>query len=141
MCVQFRLHHIGYLVRNLEEAKIFEDRFGYVIESPAVEDPVQTAFVQFIREPLSGSLIELIMPTGPESKLSRALANGRGLHHLCYEVDEIGKACAHLRDQGMLALSDPVPAVAFSGERIAWFMDRGAMLIELLEASSERGEH
>jgi methylmalonyl-CoA/ethylmalonyl-CoA epimerase len=134
MKVQFRLHHIGYLVRDLLEAEVFRTRLGYVIESDVVEDPVQTAFVQFVRQPQSASLIELVTPTGQESKLSRALAKGGGLHHLCYEVDDIDAACSHLRDKQMLALSDPTPAVAFSGRRIAWFMDRGAMLVELLES-------
>ena len=135
MEVQFRLHHIGYLVRDLAEAEVFRDRFGYAIESDVVEDPVQTALVQLIRQPHSTSLIELVRPTGPESKLTRALAKGGGLHHLCYEVDDMDKACTHLRNQGMLALTAPAPALAFGRRRIAWFMDRGAMLIELLESA------
>jgi len=139
MEVQFRLHHIGYLVGDLAEADVFRDRFGYVVEGEIVEDPVQTAFVRFIRDPRSASLIELVMPTGPESKLTRALAKGGGLHHLCYEVDDMNRACEHLRDQGMLALADPTPAVAFGAKRIAWFMDRGAMLIELVESGSREG--
>ena len=125
MEVLFKLRHIGYLVRDLSEASIFRDRFGYVIEGDIVEDPVQTAYIQMIRQPGSASVIELVVPMGPESKLTRALAKGGGLHHLCYEVDDMSRACDHLRDQGMLALSDPVPAVAFDGRWIAWFMDRG----------------
>ena len=138
MGVQFRLHHIGYLVRDLSEAQMFRDRFGYVIVSDVVEDSVQTAFVQLVRQPQSTTLIELVMPTGPGSKLTRALAKGGGLHHLCYEVDEMSSACARLREQAMLPLSEPTPAVAFGGRQIAWFMDRGAMLIELLESGSGR---
>jgi methylmalonyl-CoA/ethylmalonyl-CoA epimerase len=134
MNVQFRLHHIGYLVRDLAEASIFCDRFGYALENGVIEDKGQTAYIQMIRQPGSGCLIELVRPTDPASLLTRALAKGGGLHHLCYEVDNMSHACDHLRDQGMLALADPVPAAAFDGKRIAWFMDRGAMLIELLES-------
>lgn len=137
MNVHFKLHHIGYLVRDLSEAAIFSERLGYIAEGPPVEDPEQTAVVQFLRQPGSGSLIELVVPTSPDSKLVRALAKGGGLHHLGYEVDDFDWACAHLREQSMLALSAPTPAVAFRGRRIAWFMDRGAMLIEILESDPE----
>ena len=130
----FKLHHIGYLVRDLSEAEVFGNRFGHVIESDVIEDTVQTALIQLIRQPGAETLIELVMPNGPKSKLTRALAKGGGLHHVCYEVNDIRHASTHLRDQGMLTLSEPVPAVAFDGRRIAWFMDRGALLIELLES-------
>lgn len=132
----FRLHHVGYLVRDMSAAKEFVDRLGYRIESDVIEDPVQTAFVQLIRQPDTPSWLELVMPSGPESKLIKALRKGGGLHHLCYEVNDIVRACNHLRDQAMLTLSNPVPAAAFPGRQIAWFMDRGAFLIELLESGT-----
>ena len=134
MIPSFRLRHLGYLVKDMSEADVFIGRFGYVPEGGIVEDADQTAYVQLFRQPGSTTLIELVMPMGPESKLTRALNKGGGLHHLCYEVDDLDAACHHLRSQGMLALSDPAGAAAFQGRRIAWFMDRGAMLIELLES-------
>jgi len=131
---QFRLHHVGYLVRDLSAAQEFVDRLGYRIESDVIEDPVQTAFVQLIRQPDTACWLELVMPNGSESKLAKALSKGGGLHHLCYEVNDIVRACDHLRGQAMLTLSNPVAAAAFPGRQIAWLMDRGALLIELLES-------
>ena len=138
MGVQFKLHHIGYLVKDLSEASVFKDRLGYLVESEIIEDPAQTAYVLLMRQPGSASQIELVMPAGPKSKLSKALAKGGGLHHLCYEVDDICAAGVHLREKGMLALSEPAEAVAFKGRRIAWYMDSGALLIELLESGPKR---
>ncbi len=130
----FRLHHVGHLVRDVaESAKRFVTRFDYRIESEVIEDPVQTAFVQFLRLPDGRSWLELVMPNGPESKLSRALARGGGLHHVCYEVDALSAACEGLRTDGMLLLAAPEPAVAFGGRPIAWLMDRAGTLVELLE--------
>lgn len=134
---QFRLHHVGYLVQDMSAAKVFVDRLGYRMESDVIEDPVQTAFVLLIRQPDTSSWLELVMPNGPESKLTKALCKGGGLHHLCYEVNDIGRACEHLRSQAMLTLSNPVPAAAFPGRQIAWFMDRGPLLIELLESGTD----
>jgi len=132
--LNFSTHHVGYLVSDIAQAvPRFTDRLDYRVESGIIEDPVQTAYVQFLRQPGALEWMELIAPTGESSKLTRALRQGGGLHHLCYEVNDMDRACAHLRDHEMLALSAPVPAAAFPGRRIAWFMDRFRGLVELLE--------
>jgi len=135
--LQFKLHHYGVLVKDIgAAAHDFVKRLGYVIESEVIEDPVQTARVQFLRQPGTTSWLELVTPNGPDSKLTNALKKGGGPHHICYETDDLDRACENLRGQAMLVLSKPVPAKAFPGRRIAWVMDQSAILIELLE----RGE-
>ncbi len=99
-----------------------------------IEDPVQTALVQFLRLPSGANWLELVAPNGPDSKLSSALAKGEGLHHLCYEVDDIEAACVALRRQKMALLSAPAPAVAFTGRRVAWLLGRDRLLTELVES-------
>lgn len=140
MAPRFRLCHVGYLVKDMSEADVLCDRLGYVPESEAVEDEIQTARVRLLRQPGSDTRIEVIMPLGQAGKLTGALSKGGGLHHMCYEVDDLDGARRHLRDRGMLEISAPTPAAAFDGRRIAWFMDRGAMLIELLESEGGAGE-
>lgn len=131
----FQLHHIGYLVKDMAaSAASFAARFGYAIESDVIEDPRQTARVQFLRQPGAMHWLELITPTGPGSKLYNALSKGEGLHHLCYEVPSLEAAGQQLREQHMLPLGKAQPATAFPGRSIAWYMDRGSQLIELLEA-------
>jgi methylmalonyl-CoA/ethylmalonyl-CoA epimerase len=133
----FDLHHIGFLVADISSAAAdYESRFGYIVESPVIEDPTQTARVQFLRQPGAVHWLELISPNGPQSKLTKALQRGGGLHHLCYEVDDIERAAEHLRQQQMLPLGKANPATAFSGRLIAWFMDRGQMLVELVQAGA-----
>jgi methylmalonyl-CoA/ethylmalonyl-CoA epimerase len=132
--MKFRLHHIGYLVADIDSAaREFVTRFGYVAESDVIDDDRQTARVQFLRQPGAGHWLELITANRPGGKLSKALEHGGGLHHLCYEVEDLPKACDKLRIDGMLPLGEAQPAAAFSGRSIAWFMDRNKMLIEIVE--------
>lgn len=132
------LHHIGYLVAEIDPGRAdWVRRFGLEVESPVVEDPAQTALVQFLRAPGAPYWIELVAPNGPESKLSAALKGGGGLHHLCYEVEDIEAGGRHLRSTGMFPVSRPTPAVAFGGRRISWFLDARRLLIELVEAGRE----
>jgi len=131
----FRLHHIGMLVDSMEKAaRLQVERYGYRIESEIILDPVQTAFVQFLRLPGQGHWLELVSPVPGESKLAQALERrGEHLHHLCYEVVSLSDAVDHLRQCRQLLLADPTPAEAFPGRRIAWFMDRARQLTELVE--------
>lgn len=132
----FDLHHIGYLVSDIPAAaREFVDRFGYRVESAIVEDTIQTARVQFLRQPGAAHWLELIAPSNSKSsKLSKALELGGGLHHLCYEVADLAQASEKLRFSGMLPLGEPRPAAAFSGRLIAWYMDRAKLLVELVES-------
>jgi methylmalonyl-CoA/ethylmalonyl-CoA epimerase len=94
---------------------------------------VQTAYVQFLRLPGDATYVEFVAPDRPDSKLAAALAKGGGLNHLCYAVDDLDAACRDLRAGGLFPLAAPVPAAAFGGRRIAWFLGRDRMPVELVE--------
>jgi|SRR5579884_179526 len=133
-----RLHHVGILVKDIPQAASdYIRRFGYEARTEIIHDPVQTAYVQFLRLPGESSYIEFVAPDRPESKLSNALRKGGGLNHLCYSTSDIEAACKQLRAEGLILLQAPVAAVAFSGRRIAWLMGRDALPIELVERGGD----
>ena len=76
--------------------------------------------------------IELVEPTVEHSPVSRFLARGGGLHHLCYEVDDLEEELKLARTRGGLVVKQPLPAVAFNGRRIAWVVTRNRLVIEYL---------
>ena len=132
----FRLHHIGLLVADVVAASAsLVERFGYLRETPIIQDPVQTAFVTFLRLPGADHWTELVAPNGPGSVLAEALRRRRGgPHHLCFQVDDLSQACDRLRDRSMLLITEPVPAVVFGGRHIAWLIDEAGLLVELVES-------
>jgi methylmalonyl-CoA/ethylmalonyl-CoA epimerase len=131
------IHHIGLAVADIETARqVYVDRFGYEVCSPIIHDPVQTAYVQFLRVPHDGVYLELIAPDSPESKLSAFVKKGGGLNHICYAVEDIESAVLDLRNRDMIAICDPVPAVAFQGRRIAWMMGMDMQPVELVECEA-----
>jgi methylmalonyl-CoA/ethylmalonyl-CoA epimerase len=132
--MKLRLHHVGIAVSSIEEhAQNYVRRFGYVVESEIIHDPVQTAFVQFLRLPGDDAYVEFVAPDGPESKLTAAVERGGGLNHLCYVVADIEQACRDLRKNGLTMVQRPTPATAFAPRRIAWFLGRERALFELVE--------
>ncbi len=128
------LHHIGYAVAEIEPAvALYVERFNFQLCTPVIHDPVQTAYVQFVRLPGDQVYLEFVAPDGPGSKLASAVTNHINLHHLCYAHDDIDRASYDLRKTGMVLLAPPVPAVAFNGRRIAWMLAADRALIELVE--------
>jgi methylmalonyl-CoA/ethylmalonyl-CoA epimerase len=130
------LHHIGFVVRDLEASApgiartLMTEWSGEVIT-----DPLQRVKVTFLRGGYQSPLIELVEPLGDESPVRRFLIERGGLHHLCYEVQSsLEENLARIRAGGGVIVSRPKPAVAFGGRPIAWALTREKLLLEFLQA-------
>jgi methylmalonyl-CoA/ethylmalonyl-CoA epimerase len=133
--VFMKFSHVGIAVSNIDQAVAAYGRiFGYTVRSGPFFDPIQKASVCFMAAGQDGDVpVELVAPAGDDSPVSKFLEKGIGTYHLCYEVDDIGEALKHVRSQGCVVVSEPVPAVAFAGRRIAWFYTPTRQLTELVE--------
>jgi methylmalonyl-CoA/ethylmalonyl-CoA epimerase len=134
MVPDLRLHHFGVLVKDLEKAKNrYVGSFGYEVKSEVIHDPLQTAFVQFLRLPQQPTYLELISPDGPQSVLQLALKKNGGVHHVCYTTPDLCAAIEQFTNDGNILVSEPKPAVAFNQRKIAWLMTRDYLLFELVQ--------
>ena len=128
-----RLDHIGIAVQNVSDAlKFFENALGMTLDHVASEEGGKTD-VAFL--PVGGSEVELVQTQDPESGLGKFLAKrGEGIHHICFEVDDIESALARLRENGA-QLIDETPRVNASGMRYAFIHPKSAhgVLIELYQ--------
>jgi methylmalonyl-CoA/ethylmalonyl-CoA epimerase len=137
MTNDFRLHHYGILVENIEECtRQYVENFGYHVRSETFHDPIQAARVRFLSLPGESVYLELVSPDGPESQLQNALRRSPGLHHLCFSTPRLDEGLRHMSDHGAMLVRAPAPAVAFRQQKIAWVMDRNFMLVELVERGS-----
>lgn len=133
--VSERLHHVGFVVASIDQSVAdFEQTLGLEWQRPIFDDPLQRVRVTFLGTP-GAPQFELVEPDGSESPVRSFLARGGGLHHLCYEVENIEARLRQWREAGGLIVRPPVPAVAFGGRRIAWAYTRGKLLVEFLERS------
>jgi len=130
-----KLHHIGKVVKNLEEAKrYYKETFGLDSIGEVVIDPIQKVEVLLIDTGYGEELtIELICPTGKDSPIHRFLKkNGEGLHHLSYRVEDIQESIKELREKGALVLGDVVPSKRHESPSV-WLYTRTRELVELIE--------
>ena len=130
-----RLHHIGYVVSNIEASiRGFMHSLGMTWDGQIFHDPTQRVRVTFLATGPNCAQIELVEPSGDKSPVATFLAaRGGGQHHLCYEVDDIDQALAAFKSRKAAIVQRPCPAVAFDGRRIAWFITREKLVVELLE--------
>lgn len=104
-----RLSHVAIAVPDLDAAAArYRDMLG-AATGPVQELPDHGVRVIFIDLP--NSRIELVAPLGPESPVAGFLARNPvgGIHHICYEVDDIRAARDRLVTQGARVLGDIRP--------------------------------
>lgn len=128
-----RIDHIAIVVDDIDAALDFwRDTLG--LELTHVEAvPEQQSAVAFL--PTGDSEVELVKPTTSNSGVARYLAKrGPGIHHICFEVDDIAATLAALKVRGV-RLIDETPHIGTGGKRVAFVHPESTqgVLIELYE--------
>jgi methylmalonyl-CoA/ethylmalonyl-CoA epimerase len=132
-------NHVGIAVADLAGAlPIYQEIFGYLLMSGPFDDPIQNVSVCFLRDEPGGPVIELVAPFGENSPIQKILKAGGGAYHLCYEAKDLDSMLLELSAKGCVTVSEPVPAVAFGGRRIAWLFTPVRQLLELVERGDDR---
>jgi methylmalonyl-CoA/ethylmalonyl-CoA epimerase len=92
------------------------------------------AAVTFLHPGTAGNpAIELVAPLDDHAPVSGFLRRGGGLHHVCYEVDNLEVALRDCLTADVKLVRNAAPAVAFDRRPIAWIYTRYGLLVELLE--------
>lgn len=131
------LDHIAVAVRDLEEAlKIWQEKLGLILEK--VEEVESEGIkVAHLRTP-EGFTIELMTPLVSGSSLEKFLAQkGEGLHHLCFEVEDIDQWEEDLTSRGISFL--PGYPKAGSRQTIIAFVHPRSMTGVLVEFAQPKG--
>ena len=132
-----KVHHIGIAVKDLAQSmELYGDLLGLPLEGTHTvpEQKVVTALF-----PVGDTHLELIQPTEGNVGVTKFLeTRGEGVHHLCFEVDDIETALAECRSRG-LRLIDDVPRDIDDGKKKMAFLhpkSTGGVLIELYQICS-----
>ena len=130
------LNHVAIAVPDLEAAsKVYRETLGAMVSEP-VDQPdhgVTTVFVE-----LPNTKIELLYPLGDDSPIANFLARNPegGVHHLCYEVEDIDAAAAKLRDAGVRVLGSGEPKIGAHGKPVLFLHPKDLLgtLVEIEQA-------
>ena len=132
-----KVNHIAVVVNDLEEAMHFwVDALGLELShrEHVASEAVDVAFL-----PVGDSKIELLQPVDDESGVARYLEKrGPGMHHICFEVDDIEAALQKLKLANVQLINE-VPTVGADGRKFAFIHPKSAsgVLVELYELKAD----
>jgi methylmalonyl-CoA/ethylmalonyl-CoA epimerase len=128
-----KIDHIAIVVPDIDAALAFwRDALGLEL-SHREEVPEQESLIAFL--PAGESEVELVEPTTATSGIARYVARrGPGMHHICFEVDDIEATLARLKEQGVQLINEE-PTIGANGKRVAFIHPKsaGGVLVELYE--------
>ena len=128
-----RLNHVAIAVPDLKAAMaVYQNMLGARLSEPQVE-PDHGVTVVFVELP--NTKIELLEPLGDNSPIQAFLQKNAagGIHHICYEVEDIIAARDHLIEKGACILGDGEPKTGAHGKPVLFLhpKDFCGTLVEL----------
>lgn len=128
-----RLNHVAIAVPDLDAASAtYRDTLGAAVSAPVdlPEHGVTTVFVD-----LPNTKIELLAALGGASPIANFLQRnpGGGVHHVCYEVEDLAAARVRMESRGARVLGDGTPKIGAHGKPVLFLhpKDFCGTLIEL----------
>jgi methylmalonyl-CoA/ethylmalonyl-CoA epimerase len=131
-----RLNHVAIAVPDLEQAAtLYRQTLGAKV-SAAMPQPKHGVSVVFVE--LGNTKIELLHPLGEDSPIAAFLGRNPagGIHHICYEVDDILAARDKLKASGARVLGDGEPKIGAHDKPVLFLHPKDFLgtLIELEQA-------
>jgi methylmalonyl-CoA epimerase len=134
-----RIDHVGVAVEELDEAlALYRDRFKLAVSHREV---VEEQGVEAVLLDAGENHVELLAPLGADTPVGRYLErNGPGLHHVAYQVQDVERTLAALKDAG-LELIDERPRAGIRGSRVAFLHPRATagVLTEIVQPAEQYG--
>jgi methylmalonyl-CoA/ethylmalonyl-CoA epimerase len=127
-----KINHVAVGVTDIEGALAFW-RDGLGLQVSHIEDvPSQKSIVAFL--PTGDSEVELVKPTSEDTGLAKFLSEkGPGMHHLCFEVDDLEGMLASLKAKGIRLINES--PLLLPGRKMAFIHPKASngVLVELYE--------
>ena len=131
-----RLNHVAIATPDLEKSsRLYRESLGARVSppTPLPEHGVTVVFVE-----ADNAKIELLQPLGAGSPIAKFLENNPdgGMHHLCFEVDDILAARDRLKAEGARVLGDGTPKIGAHDKPVLFLhpKDFCGTLVELEQA-------
>ncbi len=128
-----RLNHIGIAVTDMDSGEGFwKEALG--LKAKGTEEVPSEGVKTSFFEAAEGVNIELLEASGENSPIAKFLSKrGPGIHHLCFEVDDLDQALAKAEAEGYQRVKDP--SVGAHHSRVVFLHPKktGGVLIELAE--------
>lgn len=131
-----RVDHIAIVVPDMDIALDFWQKALGLPLAHKEEVPAQQTAVAMM--PVGDSEVELVQPTTDTSGMARYMdRRGPGLHHICFEVDDLEATLAQLRETDIRLINEE-PVTGAGGKKVAFVHPKSAsgVLVELVQSET-----
>jgi methylmalonyl-CoA/ethylmalonyl-CoA epimerase len=131
------IDHICFAVKDLQEGITYWEKvFGYHQMTAIVINSLQKVKVTFLNKEKSLT-VKLIEPLDDNQSLLNFVMRGGGFHHICFKCDNMEAGLADLKAKGLITLVPPQPGEAFNNNKIAFFLAKYGLNIELIDTDEK----
>jgi methylmalonyl-CoA/ethylmalonyl-CoA epimerase len=131
-----RVDHIAIVVPEMDTALDFwHGALGLPLSHTEEVLEQRTAVAMM---PVGDSEVELVQPTSDDSGMARYMdKHGPGLHHICFEVDDLDTTLVQLQEMGIHLINEE-PVIGVGGKKVAFVHPRSAsgVLVELVQSET-----
>lgn len=127
-----KIHHVGYLAKNIEKTRKKFLELGYSVEHPVKYDEIRQINIEFL---VNGDYrVELIQPMSEQSPMYPLLKRFKNTpYHFCYEVEDLGASVDELSNKGYTVIQEPAIAPCIEGKQVVFLNNISMGIIELVE--------
>lgn len=127
-----KIHHIGYLCKNIEKTVNEFIKLGYSIKQDTINDEYRRIKIIFLTN--ENYQIELIQPIDKQSPLYNLIKIYKNVpYHICYMVKNLESTIEQLKQNGYIVIQEPLCAPAIQGKTVCFLSKSTIGIIELLE--------
>jgi len=127
-----KVHHIGYLVKNIDKSISEFEKLGYEIKQNTILDDYRKVLICFMEK--DGYVVEMISPVSTESSVAGLIKKKENTaYHICYETGNIEREIERLCEENYVLCGEKHEAVAIDGKEVVFLMHPDLGMIELVE--------
>lgn len=127
-----KIHHVGYLAKNLEKSASKFLELGFEVERPCKFDPIRNINIEFLKN--GDYRVELIQPMSEASPMYPLLKRFKNTpYHFCYEVDDLDSSVKELSERGYTVIQEPEIAPCIDDKKVVFLNNISMGIIELVE--------
>lgn len=127
-----KIHHIGYLVTNMQKSIERFESLGFQISQNVKYDEYRKIDICFMKN--EGYTVELIESKASDSTVANLKKKyGVSPYHICYYSDNLEDDIDSLRKQNYVPMGEMMPAPAMDGKKVAFLFHSHMGIIELVE--------
>lgn len=129
------IHHIGIIVKDIEKEILLFEKLGYEKSSDLIVDDIQNNKIVFMKPRNNDQTIELLEPLNENSSIKNWK---KGLHHICYEIDDFDNYINKFRSLNIgKVFTGKIDAPALNNRKVAFACLTNGNIVEFLELGNK----